>query len=157
MLFNFGFILPDKLAGCAHPGRGQMLIESLDELARIHGITAILSLTEDPLPTQALNEFGLHYHHLPIYDFSTPSIEGLQNAMEFVSNEITQGGKVVVHCLAGQGRTGLVLSCYLISCENYTAEEAMQWVRQHRRGSVETPEQEEFIRKWEALVRKKRI
>ena len=45
--------------------------------------------------------------------------------------------KVLVHCHAGNGRTGIVIACYLIYKSNYQAEEAVGYLRKIRKKCVE--------------------
>ena len=49
-----------------------------------------------------------------------------------------------MHCGAGIGRTGTMIACYLVD-KGFSAEEAIQLVRQARPGSIETREQEQVI------------
>ena len=52
---------------------------------------------------------------------------------------------VLVHCMAGKGRTGTVLGLYLAS-QGMTGEAAIAKVRELRPGSIETHEQQQLIR-----------
>jgi len=52
---------------------------------------------------------------------------------------------VVVHCAAGQGRTGTVLACALVH-RGLSAEEAIRTVRRLRPPSIDTDSQEAFVR-----------
>ena len=44
----------------------------------------------------------------------------------------TEKKKVLVHCHAGYGRTGVVIACYKIFSDNMTAEEAVKKLRMAR-------------------------
>lgn len=62
---------------------------------------------------------------------------------------LAEGEAVAVHCGGGLGRTGTVLSCYLLeSGEELGAQEAIRRVRALRPGSVETPAQLAAVRAW---------
>ena len=65
--------------------------------------------------------------------------------------------KVFVHCHAGNGRTGLVIACYLLYTDpKMTAESAIKIVREKRRKGVEKKSQEEFCNNFELFIQKKR-
>jgi atypical dual specificity phosphatase len=150
MIENFGFVLGQRLAGSAHPGRGAELREALDEWTARHGVTAVVTLTGEPLAEDLLQEYGLRALHLPVADFTAPTMAQVAAAARFVHEELVQGGRVVVHCGAGFGRTGCVLACCLVSEQGLSAGAAIEAVRQLRPGSIETDEQEALVRGWAA-------
>ena len=57
---------------------------------------------------------------------------------------LRQGEVVAVHCLAGLGRTGLVLAAWLIQ-QGLTAEEALRRLRTIEPGFVQSLEQEALL------------
>lgn len=152
MIPNFAFVLEGKLAGCAHPGRSLFLRETLMELTRDHRVTALVSLTEEPIEKSVLEEYGLAWLHVPVNDFSVPSIPETARVVRFVHGEIGRGGCVAIHCRAGYGRTGTLLACCLVA-EGLKPKEAMERVRAARPGSIETGGQEAFVREWAAWYR----
>ena len=120
-MIRFYGLEPGVLAGCsrpgARPGRHAAAEEEIaSDLAALrgHGIGALLSLTETPLPTAALEGAGIATLHLPVPDFHPPSPEQLALALRFIDEHRACGEAVAVHCLAGQGRTGSVLAAWLI-------------------------------------------
>ncbi|MDK2972269.1 MAG: hypothetical protein PWP23_2024 [Candidatus Sumerlaeota bacterium] len=144
MLDNFSFLLPGKLAGSAEPGSWGNLREDL-EFARSQGISGVVTLTERPLPRQDLAHLRLSYMHLPIVDYSPPSLAQIRDFVEFVDHAERA---VLVHCRAGVGRTGTMLAAYLIA-KGQSAAEAIATVRRKRPGSIETREQERVLYDWE--------
>lgn len=144
MLRNFSFVVEGKLAGCAHPESCGDLDEALEEL-KSRGIGAIVSLDESGLPLYLIADHDLHHLHLPVPDFGVPSLEQARQFVEFVNKELETGRKVAVHCGAGYGRTGTMLACYLVS-QGIAADQAIAQVRSRRPGSIETYEQQEFVR-----------
>ena len=74
-----------------------------------------------------------------------PEFDDLVYAVDFIHNRITNNEPVMVHCLAGLGRTGTMLACYLIKYQKMSADEAIQKVREERPGSIQSSPQEEII------------
>jgi atypical dual specificity phosphatase len=144
MVGNFSFVIKGRLAGAARPGWWGKLEDDLDELKR-HGITALVTLTEEPLNLDAIRGSGLAYLHLPIEDFTAPSIEQIEEFLDFVERQLdTPEAAVAVHCLAGRGRTGTMLACYLVAT-GLESETAIRTVRRLRPGSIETSDQEDIV------------
>ena len=101
------------------------------------GIGSILSLTEDPLPAEWAAGLGLALRHVPMEDHSPPPFGAMEEGAEFVEAQRALGKAVVVHCLAGEGRTGCVLSAYLIRTRGVGAAEAMSILRSLKPAFVE--------------------
>ena len=61
-------------------------------------------------------------------------------------------GKVLVHCHAGNGRTGIVLVCFFMFYFNKSYNEALTELRKKRKKGVEKVTQEIFCQKFEAYI-----
>ena len=81
-----------------------------------------------------------------------PSFDDLKKSVDFLYERIKNDEPVMVHCLAGLGRTGTVLACYLIKFEKMSAEKAIQHVREKRHGSIQSFVQEEIIFQFEKVL-----
>jgi len=108
-----------------------------------------LKITELPREARA---HSLHWYGLPITDGAAPDSRFLipwRALQPELLRGIESGKRVVVHCKGGLGRAGTV-ACMLLLASGAasTADEAMEKVRTVRRGAIETPEQEEFLRAW---------
>lgn len=52
---------------------------------------------------------------------------------------------VAVHCMHGHGRTGTMLACYLVKTQKISGVDAIKKIREMRKGSIETQEQEKAV------------
>ena len=139
---NFSWVEPNLLAGHAYPGGFEQL-----KWLRQQGIQIILTLTEESLPKFYLEEAGLLSIHEPIRDFQAPTLEQLDRCVSAIKNATKKNMGVAVHCAAGMGRTGTVLTAWLIS-KGLTPEEAIKEIRRLRPGSVETEVQIDALISW---------
>ncbi len=140
---NYSFVIPNLLAGMAYPGITRPIEAELQALKQ-DGITAVVTLTESSLPKKILEEHGFNYLHLPIVDFTPPTLDQIEKFTSFVSMNHKENKGVAVHCAAGIGRTGTMLACYLVYIGE-TPEQAIDSIRSIRPGSIETTEQEDII------------
>ena len=74
-----------------------------------------------------------------------PEFDDLVSAVDFIHSRIINNEPVMVHCLAGLGRTGTLLACYLVKYQKMSADDAIQKVREERPGSIQSYPQEEII------------
>jgi ADP-ribosyl-[dinitrogen reductase] hydrolase len=58
---------------------------------------------------------------------------------------------VLVHCKGGLGRAGTVAALMLLEL-GMTPSDAIRMVRQARKGAIETPGQEQYVRGWVAAA-----
>ena len=136
---GFSWIEKPLLAAMARPC-------SLDELQwlRRQGIELLVSLTEDPLRRDWLDDAGLLAFHAPMEDMEAPTQEQLERCVSAINRALERSMGVAVHCGAGLGRTGAVLASYLVA-KGHPAENALARVRRLRPGSIETDEQAEAV------------
>jgi len=129
-----GFVWVDraKLAGSGYPASRRQL-----EWLQGQGIMTILTLTESPLPSRWLAGLGLEVRHIPMKDHMPPDSGGLGEAASFIGDRVNEGRTTLVHCLAGQGRTGCVLAAYLVKDRGMTAEEAIETLRRIKPSFIE--------------------
>lgn len=144
---NFSWVIEGKLAASAFPAsRGQ-----LRWIVR-RGVNSILTLTEYPIMGKWLNGLDLRVKHIPMADHGTPRLEYLIDAASYIERELKSGRTLLVHCLAGKGRTGCVLAAYFIRSMKMSAREAVELVRRKRPGSIEY-EQELYLIKNEEVIK----
>ena len=137
---DFDWVIEGHLAACS-------LVAANDLPAlRDLGIGAVVSLTERP-PSALQGASGLRWLHLPVVDMTAPSVEQVREFVGFVDTALGDDLAVAVHCIAGLGRTGTLIACYLVS-EGMMPDQAIARVRAARPGSVQTEEQEQFVHRW---------
>lgn len=151
---GFSWVVDQQLAGMPRPGSAADLDDDVEFLAE-QGIDLLVSLTTETLDSSVLTEFGIESLHLPIADFQPPTLEQQVEFVARASQQLSNGGRVGVHCTAGMGRSGTILATYLVYL-GQDADAAIDRVRELRPGSIETKEQEDAIRAYHAyLMRKK--
>jgi hypothetical protein len=92
------------------------------------GTTAVLNLCEQPDPYQC----GIHLWE-PIRDGTpAPSTDWLRRMVEFVDTQRRARRTVYVHCYHGVSRSGMVVTAYVMYKNNWTRDEALEYVRSKR-------------------------
>jgi atypical dual specificity phosphatase len=136
-----GFVWVEKgmVAGSGYPASRSQL-----EWLRGQGIRTILTLTENPLPSKWLDGLAFEVRHIPMRDHEAPGATSLEEAATFVRDKVKEGKTTLVHCLAGEGRTGCVLAAYLIKDKGVAADEAIRALRRIKPSLVER-EQERAV------------
>jgi atypical dual specificity phosphatase len=99
------------------------------------------------------NNGNIDYLHLRVEDYGAPSIEEMDNTVDYIQHQIDNEKPVMVHCAAGKGRTGTILAAYLLKKENLTAEQAIRKIRNIRPGSIQSNIQEMTISLYENYLK----
>ncbi len=146
---NFSWVIDGQLAGMADPTRS-LPEEHLQFLEEEH-VEFLVSLTEDGTDPDAAGAHGITVLHIPVADFTAPTMDQLQLFVWVAQAAIEEERAVGVHCTAGLGRTGTFLAAYFVA-EGMTAKEAIEHVRSIRPHSVETPTQYAAVEEFEALL-----
>lgn len=138
----FSWIDPPDLAAFGRP-------DGSDELGwlRRQGVQLLVSLTEEPLRRDWVDDAGLFALHVPVDDMTAPTQEQLDQCVSAIARAHGQGMGVGVHCAAGLGRTGTVLAAYFVA-QGLPANDAIERVRDLRPNSLETDDQEEAVREF---------
>jgi atypical dual specificity phosphatase len=139
---NFSWLIKNKLAGSAIPTS----IKEIDWVIE-QGVKSIVTIREEPLDDDWIK--NVNYLHVMSNDMGVPEFDDLTFAVDFIHRRLNDKEPVMVHCLAGQGRTGTILASYLVKYENMSADEAIEKVREIRPGSIQSYPQEEMIFRFE--------
>jgi protein-tyrosine phosphatase len=86
--------------------------------------------------------------HFPIQNYGVPNTEDLKKLVGPLYKELseTDTNNTYIHCMGGKGRTGLVIACLARVALNMNGEEAINLIREHIKGAIETPEQENLVK-----------
>lgn len=89
----------------------QPRLTGLRYLKETYALTGLVNLREESQESQDLcRELDLDYHWIPVEDMKTPQAEQVKHFLA-----ISQQGVNLVHCEAGQGRTGVFVAAYRIA------------------------------------------
>ena len=143
---KFSWLIENKLAGSGIP-------TSIDEVKWVikQGVKSIDTIREESLDESWIKD--VNYLHVLSNDMSVPEFDDLVHAVDFIHSRITNNEPVLVHCLAGMGRTGVILACYLVKYQKMSANEATEKVREERPGSIQSYPQEEIIFRFEKSLK----
>lgn len=142
---NFGWVIHGSLAGAQGPTNRRDLM-----YLKLHDIRAIVRMEEQTISGENVELVDLYE---PVTDFRPPLPAQIDRMVEFIAEQIeTWERPVVVTCMAGIGRTGTVLACYLVH-EGYAPDKAIELVRELRPRSIQTREQEGAVHEYAELLK----
>ena len=147
--------LPDKLnmswvtdhlavGGRVHP-------EDIKAVAKV-GITNIVDTRSEHCDdAQALSKEHIELLHLPANDSRPFTIEQMMQGAQWVQERIDQGGRVLIHCEHGVGRS-VLLTCAVLVYDGMHAQHALQLVQQKRWQAAPNHRQVRRLREFESVA-----
>lgn len=147
---------PGRLSLTLCPGRADQGRDLQDDLATVAaaGVRHIVCLcTEGELASVGVRDYaaraadhGLTLHHFALFDQGAPPPAEVGPLLGRIEGLLAGGQHVLVHCMGGLGRTGVVAASLLVR-QGRSAEAALREVRRARSPrAVETEAQERFVR-----------
>ncbi|MFW9900422.1 MAG: protein-tyrosine phosphatase family protein [Candidatus Thorarchaeota archaeon] len=136
----FTWIVKNKIAASWWPDA------YLIEIYKKEGIKAIINCSEFDNRKDIPSFFK--YYHINIPDFGTPTDSQLKRFLEITESLEKSRIPIVVHCVAGCGRTGIMILVWAV-VNGYIPKglDPIKWIRRLRPCFLETKEQMELARK----------
>ncbi len=105
------YVVTDRLLAGAYPATAGA-VQALEGT----GVSMFVDLTHpsDPAAPYTQHLRSARRTALPITDMGTPTIGRMMRILDEVDLVRAEGATVYVHCLAGVGRTGMVVGCWLV-------------------------------------------
>lgn len=93
---------------------------------------------------------GFQVTQTPILDQKTTSFQEMRTLVDWITTALKSGGRVLVHCTGGLGRSGMAAACVLKS-RGLSGDQAILEIRRARsQRAIETTDQEEFVRQFKS-------
>jgi len=117
-------------------------------LAREHRIAAVVDVrAEDCDDERVLRDHGLALLHLPTDDHCAIAPQQLRDGVAFAVRHLETGGRVLIHCQHGIGRSGLLGLCVLVA-RGHAPLAALELAKTRRPRLSPSPAQYEAWARW---------
>ncbi len=139
------WIIPKKLLAFSTPRSSNITNEGFKTfkpenyipIFKNFGVKLIIRLNKPLYDKEVFTQAGFDFKDMYFIDGSTPNISIIQNFLSLVEN---CDGAVAVHCKAGLGRTGTLISIYVMKNYRFCASDFIAWIRILRPGSILGPQ-----------------
>ncbi len=130
---------------------GRVHPEDIPALARI-GITHVVDTRSEYCDdTQALAQEHIELLHLPARDTYPLAVEQMIQGAAWIHERMKQGGRVLIHCEHGVGRS-VLLTCAVLVYGGMAARDALLLVQQKRWQAAPNQRQVERLEEFETAV-----
>jgi len=135
----FTWIIKGKLAASWWPD------SPIIEIYKEEGIKVVINCSE--FDNRQILSQHFKYYHINIPDYGTPTNTQLDKFLEITKNHTDNNNPIVVHCVAGCGRTGqLIIAWAAYNGYLPISMDPVKWIRKFRPCSLETKEQMNLAR-----------
>ena len=144
---SFTWIVKNKMAASWWPESKEF------EIFKREGIKVVINCSEFDNRKEFSKDFK--YFHISIPDFGTPTETQLEKFLEITSKFGANSDPIVVHCVAGCGRTGIMIVAWA-AYNGYIPNglDPVKWIRKLRPCCLETKKQMDLARKLARKYRK---
>jgi protein-tyrosine phosphatase len=141
---DFDWVLPNLAIG------GHLSPAVAGLLATRHGIRRVVDLRdEEEDDLELLARHGVELLRLPTPDLEPVAQRMLWTGVEWVSEALARGERVLIHCQYGIGRSALLACCVLVG-QGDTPAEALERAKRARAKVCPSPEQLHALLQWAA-------
>ena len=164
---SYDYVQPKDVKGkiflTCFPGRSgakvsfeeDIFLEELNNFSSLNSSTVVTLVEDNEIEKLCDKKFfvrkiyshNLKWIHMPIADLKSPDhkfMDKWQTTKVLLKNDLIEGMNIVLHCMGGKGRSGTIAAILLIEFGE-KHEDAIEIVREKRKGAIETKEQEDFI------------
>jgi atypical dual specificity phosphatase len=104
-------------------------VQRLSEL----GVTGVVNTCQEYAgPESQYDACQIEQFRVPTIDFTHPSLDSVEQAVEFIERQAAAGGKVYVHCKAGRARSATVVVAWLMKAKGMTRQAAQELLLEKR-------------------------
>ncbi|KAL1523738.1 hypothetical protein AB1Y20_018667 [Prymnesium parvum] len=144
---DFNWIVPGKFLAFSGPTQTPIAYvdgvktntpETYFEYFKNNNVTGIVRFNNKVYDRKKFVDAGLNHYDMYFADGGNPTEAILKRFLEVSESE---KGALAIHCKAGLGRTGTLISLYLMKHYGLTCPEVIAWLRLCRPGSVIGPQQ----------------
>jgi atypical dual specificity phosphatase len=143
-------------------------LESDLDALRALNIRRVISVTEEcevrepnlfgqPITPEKWREIGADHHFFETPDCRENTVEQINSAVDLMFETTSRGGRVLVHCMAGRGRSPTLVAAYLMKYRNLPVNTAFYDVAERRPQCAPNDAQRESLQAFSAFYRSARV
>jgi protein-tyrosine phosphatase len=108
---------------------GALMFDDIERLQQ-QGIQAVVNLcAERQDDVQRLAAANMAYLWLPVLDTRAPSLEQIEQAIQWMQHQRQCNRAIYVHCAAGVGRSAMLLACWYVYHQRLSAMDALHLIK----------------------------